>query len=203
MVQKPVYGKLNWRAADALVPSSQHWTPERKVIDQPLTKLPCRAIGARHEVAKLDKSVERSVGVALPIEAAKTLCEKLADKTPNSVPFRFVYCSLKHTERSKKTLIFATDTRKLSNDLERGIAKIASANRNIFEAYTLRPASFGVKDSPPTASASTSKKFAHGLGHGATASITPERVGRAMVKIACDGYAERVIENDVILKLSN
>jgi hypothetical protein len=146
--------------------------------------------------------VDRSVGVDLPIAAARILCEELADKTPNGVKFRFVYCSPKHTEKSKKTLMFATDTRKLANDLERGIAKIAATYKSVFEAYTLRPANLKVPETMPQVSKTPTKKLVPGMGH-ASASIAPESVGKAMVKIACHGWKEKVVENDTILKLSS
>ncbi|KAG8417973.1 hypothetical protein J3458_005421 [Metarhizium acridum] len=161
-----------------------------------------RAIGARQDQAKFDKFIERSVGVDLPIASAKILCEKLADKTPGGVKFRFVYCSPKHTEKSKKTLMFANDKRNLANDLEKGIAEIVNAYRGKFEAYTLRPANFRTPDTPPSTSTPSSKKLVPGLGQSAAASIDPEKVGKAMVMIACDGWKEKVIENETILKLS-
>ncbi|KAK8920690.1 putative nucleoside-diphosphate-sugar epimerase [Metarhizium anisopliae] len=158
------------------------------------------AIGARQEQAKTDKFIERSVGVDLPIASAKILCEKLADKTPGGVKFRFVYCSSKHTEKSKKTLMFANDKRKLANDLEKGIAEIVNSYKDKFEAYTLRPANFRMPDTPPPTLAPSPKKLVPGLGQSAAASIDPEKVGKAMVMIACDGWKEKVIENETILK---
>ncbi|KAK2590326.1 hypothetical protein QQS21_011988 [Conoideocrella luteorostrata] len=162
------------------------------------------AIGVRPEQAKSDKLMHRSIGVDLPIMAANILCEKLADKTPNGAKFRFVYCSPKHTEKSKKTLMFATDTRKLANDLEKGIGDVVHAHKSSFEAYTLRPASFAVSDHPQPAATPTptSKKLVHGLGNSSATFIEPSRVGKAMVMIACDGWKEKVIENESILKLS-
>ncbi|KHN99372.1 NAD(P)-binding domain protein [Metarhizium album ARSEF 1941] len=160
------------------------------------------AIGARQERAKTDKSVERSVGVDIPVSSAKILCEKLADKTPGGVKFRFVYCSPKHTERSKKTLMFANDTRKLANDLEKGIADVVNANNDKFEAYTLRPANFMMPDSPLPALTPSSKKLVPGLGQSVAASIDPARVGKAMAMIARDGWKEKVVENETILEIS-
>lgn len=146
--------------------------------------------------------MERSVGVDLPIATAKILCDNLADKTPEGVKFRFVYCSPKHTEKSKKTFVFASDTRKLANDLEKGIAEVVSRHRSVFEAYTLRPANFKSTDTPLPVSSSAPKKLVSSLGHNVIASIDPERVGRAMVMIACDGWKEKVIENETILRLT-
>ena len=168
-----------------------------------LTRISCyRAIGTRQEQGKPDKLLDRSVGVDLPIASAKLFCEKLANMTPEGVKFRFIYCSPKHTEKSKKTLMFASDTRKLANDLEKGIADIANAHKNVFEVYTLRPANYKMLDSPAPTSTTTSKKLVPGLGHGVTPSIEPSRVGKAMVMIACDGWKEKVVENETILKLS-
>ncbi|OAA46101.1 NAD(P)-binding domain protein [Metarhizium rileyi] len=160
-------------------------------------------IGARQEQVKADKFSERSIGVDLPIASAKILCEKLADKTPEGVKFRFVYCSPKHTEKSKKTLMFASDTRKLANDLEKGISEIVNAYDGIFEAYTLRPANFKLPDASLPTTTTASKKLVPGLGHSAAASIEPSRVGKAMVMIACDGWKEKVVENEAMLKLSS
>lgn len=146
----------------------------------------------------------RSVGVDLPIAAAQVLCDKLANKIPAGVKFRFVYCSSKHTEKSKKTLMFTTDTRKLANDLEKGIANIVTKNKDIFEAYTLRPATFAaINAATQPDAAPASKKLVGGLGHGATTVIEPSRVGRAMAVVASDGWKEKIVENEAIIKLSN
>ena len=91
----------------------------------------------------------------------------------------------------------------MANDLEKGIAEIVDAHKSTFEAYALRPATFASADGPQQRRTSSSRKLVSGLGHGPMASIEPSRVGKAMVKVACDGWKETAIENDVILKLSN
>ncbi|KND89666.1 hypothetical protein TOPH_05659 [Tolypocladium ophioglossoides CBS 100239] len=157
------------------------------------------AIGGRMDQFKNDKDAYRKVGVELPIAAARIFCEQLADKTPGGAKFRFVFCSSKQAEKTKKSLLFIGDARRSVGEAEKGLCEVADAHKTTFETYILRPASFTSPDMPPPPPASASRKLVG--GHHASSTIETSQVGRAMVKVACDGWKDRVVENDALAKM--
>lgn len=148
---------------------------------------------------KNDKEAYRKVGVELPVNAARVFCEQLADKAPEGAKFRFVFCSSRQAEKTKKSLLFIGDPRRSVAEAERGLCDVADAHKDIFETYILRPASFTSPDMPPPPPASASRKLVG--GHHAPATIETSQVGAAMVKVACDGWKDRVVENDALAKM--
>ncbi|PNY26803.1 Uncharacterized protein TCAP_03262 [Tolypocladium capitatum] len=157
------------------------------------------AIGGRMDRFKNDKHAYRKVGVELPIAAAKIFCEQLADKTPEGAEFRFVFCSSRQAEKAKKSLLFIGDPRGSVAEAEKGLAEVADGHKNSFATYILRPASFTSPDMPPPPPTSASRKLVG--GHHCSATVETSQVGRAMVKVACDGWKGRVVENDVLAKM--
>ncbi|KAM4063980.1 NAD(P)H-binding domain-containing protein [Hirsutella rhossiliensis] len=164
------------------------------------------AIGSRAEQLKSEKGLHRKVGVELPITAAKAFCARLANKVPAKGKFRFVFCSRHAAERSRRPLLLMSESRRCVNEVERGLGEVADdAHRDKFEAYILRPASFIASEGQfPEPPASVSKKLVGGL-HGSSSSsstIGTVQVGKAMVHVACNGWRERTIENDVLVKVA-
>ena len=160
-----------------------------------------RTIGGRVSQFKNDKEAYRKVGIELPIASAKAFCKELADKTPDGAKFRFVFCSSKQADKTKKSLLFIGDPRRSVGEAEKGLCEVADAHKSTFETYILRPASFMSVDMPPPPPPpiSTSRKLVG--GHHAAPTIDTGQVGRAMVMVACDGWKDRVIENDALAKM--
>ncbi|PHH92451.1 hypothetical protein CDD83_7304 [Cordyceps sp. RAO-2017] len=148
-------------------------------------------IGSRADQAKHDKEADRRVGVEFPITAARTLCAHVAEKaTPPSdaAPFRFIFCSSKHASRSRKPLLFASDTRRLAAEAEKGLLEVADGSGGRFETYILRPAAFRA-----AASDARNAQAANG-----PPTMRAAQVGRAMVSVACNGRKGRLIENEAL-----
>lgn len=120
------------------------------------------------------------------------MLQHLADKTRSGKKFRFVFCSGKYSEWDpKKPLLFLSDSRRYKGEVEKGLCDLADANKDKFETWILRPSGF----LPPNAP--LPKKLVGNL-YGA---IGTNQVGKTMVKVACEGWKDRIIENDVLLKM--
>lgn len=116
----------------------------------------------------------------------------LADKVPTGKKFRFVFCSGKYSEwNPKRPLLFMADSRRIKGEVEKGLCDLADANADKFETWILRPSGFIEPNAP------LSKRLVGNL-YGA---ITTTQVGKTMVKVACEGWKDRIIENDALLKM--
>lgn len=151
-----------------------------------------RAIGGRVSQFNNDKELCRKVSVELTLAAANATLKYLADKVPDGKKFRFVFCSCKHSEwNPKRPLLFLADSRRIKGEAEKGLCDLADANADRFEAWILRPANY----IEPNAS------FSKRLLSSFYGSITVAQVGKAMARVAREGWKDRILENDVLLKM--
>ncbi|KAH6609844.1 hypothetical protein Trco_003190 [Trichoderma cornu-damae] len=150
------------------------------------------AIGGRLNQFNNDKDLCRKVGVEFTLAAANAMLKYLADKVPDGKKFRFVFCSGKYSEwNQKRLLLFLADSRRIKGEVEKGLCDLADANAGKFETWILRPSGF----IEPNA------RFTRRLVGNLYGAITTPQVGKAMVKVACEGWKDRIIENDVLLKM--
>lgn len=150
-----------------------------------------RAIGGNIEQFHGNKEKCRQANVDFTLAGANAMREKLAAKAPNG-KFRFVFCSGKFAEWDQdKTLLFMSDSRKIKGFVEKSLGDLADAHPDTFEAWMLQPSGFLENDAPAW------KKAIGGL-YGA---IPTSQVGKAMVKVGVEGWKDRIISNDVMLKM--
>ncbi|KAI0131429.1 hypothetical protein F4814DRAFT_405987 [Daldinia grandis] len=139
-----------------------------------------------------DVETARKVSVDYTLAAAKAF-SGLASKLPEgSQKFRFVFCSGKFAEWDQsKNLKMMKDTRLIKGQVEKGLFDIAEANKDTFEVWAVRPG--GIV-----------KKYA-GLINTLTANtsgfIAVDHLARAMLKIALNGHANRIVEANELLKI--
>ncbi|KAF3071064.1 hypothetical protein GL218_00887 [Daldinia childiae] len=144
-----------------------------------------------------DVETARKVSVDYTLAAAKAFTE-LASKLPEvkkkkgSRKFRFVFCSGKFAEWDQnKNLKMMRDTRLIKGQVEKGLFDIAEANKDTFDVWAVRPG--GIV-----------KKYA-GVINALTANtsgfIAVDHLARAMLKIALNGHANRIIEANELLKI--
>lgn len=152
-----------------------------------------RAIGGRLDQTNQDKDYLHRVNVEFPLAAARTFCDHIAAKVPMGKKFNFVYCSNKHAEKNQaKAFLFPSDAKKNRNEAERGICEIADTNPDKFMAWILRPSNFVTPDAPK-------KRRLGGLSSSSGIEVT--QFGKAAVKVACEGWKDRVIDNDALAKM--
>ncbi|UNI20518.1 hypothetical protein JDV02_006597 [Purpureocillium takamizusanense] len=157
------------------------------------------AIGGRVDQLKHDKDLCRHVILDLPLAASRAFSQHLAGKTPEGTRFRFVLCSTKHAEKTKKSLPFVNDPRRYVTEAEKGVCEVAAVNKAQFEAYILRPVSFQVSNMPSSQPNTPTQKL---VGSQSTAAaIESSQVGKAMVAVALDGWKDSVLENHVLVKM--
>lgn len=108
--------------------------------------------------------------------------------------FRFVFLSGKYSEWDPaKTLYFLGDSRRIKGEAEKGLCELADAYDGPaeFKVWALRPSGFIEEGS--------------GLGMKAVgklySAVGTAQLAKALVRVACEGWDERIIENDVVLKL--
>ncbi|KAF4469179.1 hypothetical protein FALBO_3927 [Fusarium albosuccineum] len=152
------------------------------------------AIGARPDQPDIDKASLHHVNVELPLAAAKAMCERIADKTPNGeTSFKFIFCSNKNAERhSSKSLLFLSDPRRPRTETEKGLCELADKHPDTFSAWILRPSAIVTPDTP---------KKKRLVGSRSNNGIEVPQMGRAFVKVACEGWKDRIIDNDALLKM--
>ncbi|KAL7794387.1 hypothetical protein V8C37DRAFT_401410 [Trichoderma ceciliae] len=150
------------------------------------------AIGGKVNQFNNDKELCRKVGVEFTLTAANAMLKYLADKVPDGKKFRFVFCSCKYSEwNQKRPLLFLADSRRIKGEVEKGLCDLADANPDKFETWILRPSAFIEPNAP------FSKRL---VGH-LNGAITTTQVGKTMVKVACEAWKDRIIENDALLKM--
>ncbi|KAK5996827.1 Leucinostatins biosynthesis cluster protein T [Cladobotryum mycophilum] len=150
------------------------------------------AIGGKVNQFNHDKQICRKVSVDYTLAAANAMLQYLADKTPEGRKFRFVFCSGKYAEwNPKRPLLFMADTRRIKGEVEKGLCDLADANKDKLDVWILRPSGFISPDAP------FSKRLVGNL-YGA---ITTTQVGKTMVKVGHEGWKDRIIENEVLLKM--
>lgn len=149
------------------------------------------AIGARPDRLNHDKALLHHVNVELPLTAAKTLSERIAPKTPAGNRFNFVLCS-NRTNSKASSLLSLGDPRKPKSEAEKGLCEIADASPETFSAWILRPSAIVTPDAPKKRRL-VGGRSAHG--------VEVAQMAKAFVKVACEGYKDRIIDNDALLKM--
>ncbi|TVY64711.1 hypothetical protein Focb16_v016010 [Fusarium oxysporum f. sp. cubense] len=149
------------------------------------------AIGARPDRLNHDKALLHHVNVELPLTAAKTLSERIAPKTPAGNRFNFVLCS-NRTNSKAPSLLSLGDPRKPKSEAEKGLCEIADASPETFSAWILRPSAIVTPDAPKKRRL-VGGRSAHG--------VEVTQMAKAFVKVACEGYKDRIIDNDALLKM--
>ncbi|KAM5354286.1 hypothetical protein ACJ41O_000936 [Fusarium nematophilum] len=154
------------------------------------------AIGARPDQLNNDKALLHQVNVDLPLAAAKAMSERLAAKVPRGeTRFKFIYCSNKHASSqssTSKSLLFLGDPRKPRTEAEKGLCEIADASPDAFSTWILRPSSIVTQDAP---------KKRRLVGGRSSGGVEVAQMARAFVKVACEGWKDRIVDNDALLKM--
>ncbi|KAF4994080.1 hypothetical protein FGRMN_5995 [Fusarium graminum] len=148
------------------------------------------AIGARSDQLNHNKASLHHVNVELPLAAAKALSQHIAPKAPAGHRFNFVFCSNKSRSSS---LLSLGDPRKPKSEAEKGLCEIADANPETFSAWILRPSAIVAPDAAP--------KKRRLVGGRSNNGIEVAQIARAFVKVGCEGYKDRIIDNDTLLKM--
>ncbi|XEV02013.1 hypothetical protein FSHL1_007300 [Fusarium sambucinum] len=155
------------------------------------------AIGARpdpsHSHSHKHKAYLHHVNVQLPLYAAKIMSERIAPRTPAGQKFNFVFASNKSRSSS---LLSLGDPRKPKSEAEKALCEIADASPETFSAWILRPSTI-LLASPDAAP----KKRRSLVGGRSIVGVEVSHMAKAFVKVACEGYRERVIDSDAILKM--
>lgn len=121
------------------------------------------------------------------------MSERIAPKTPAGRKFNFVFASNKSRSSS---LLSLGDPRKPKSEAEKGLCEIADASPETFSAWILRPSTI-----LSSSSADTAPKKRRLVGGRSNNGVEVAQMAKAFVKVACEGYRERVIDNDTILKM--
>ncbi|KAF4447749.1 nucleoside-diphosphate-sugar epimerase [Fusarium austroafricanum] len=148
-----------------------------------------RAIGAHPDQHNHNKAYLHHVNVELPLAAAKALNERIAPKTPGGSKFSFVFCS---NRTKSSSLLSLGDPRKPKSEAEKGLCEIADASPETFSAWILRPSAIVTPDTP---------KKRRLVGGRSSNGVDVAQMAKAFVTVACEGYKDRVIDNDALLKM--
>lgn len=141
-----------------------------------------------------DKQALHQVNVDYPLAAAQTFNATLSARTPAGKKFNFIFLSNKHAEKNQaKAFLFPSDAKRNRNEAEKGLCEIADANAAHFTAWILRPGGFVMGDAPR-------KRRLGGLS-GGSSGIEAAQFARAAVRVACEGWKDRVIDNDALVKM--
>ncbi|KAG9258828.1 uncharacterized protein F5Z01DRAFT_5044 [Emericellopsis atlantica] len=147
------------------------------------------AVGGRVDQFGNDAALARKVGVDYTLAAAKAMRNHLVAHLPTDLPlkqpFRFVLCSgmLAEWDQERK-LWFLNDTRKIKGAVEKGLCELADEEGyQDFEVFIARPSYLLAPE------ASLLMKMASPFVFG----IKTQQVGRAMLKMAADGWEDRIV----------
>lgn len=115
----------------------------------------------------------------------------LASKAPEG-KFRFVFCSGQMAEWDQdKKLYFMEDSRKIKGLAEKSLSNLADESPETLEVYYLEPSGFIDEKAGPV-----TKMVAPLYG-----GISEVQVGKALAKVALDGYKTRLVTNSEMQKL--
>lgn len=121
------------------------------------------------------------------------MSDSIAAAAPPGSKFSFVFCSTKSADRHpSKTLLFLSDARRQRGEAEKGLCEIADANPDAFATWILRPSGIATGDAP---------KKRRLVGSRSSAGIEPPQLAKAVIKVACEGWKDRVVDNDALLKM--
>ncbi|KPM33878.1 hypothetical protein AK830_g12694 [Neonectria ditissima] len=165
------------------------------------------AIGGKPDQQDADKDMLHGVSVEFPLAAAKAMSDAIAAKAPapaaasasatTTTKFNFVFCSPKSASPPSKAaaLLFLSDPRRQRGEAEKGLCDLADANPESFAVWILRPAAVG------DAAAAAVPKRRRLVGRSSSAAIDAPQLARAAVKVALEGWKDRVVDNDALLKM--
>jgi hypothetical protein len=132
--------------------------------------------------------------VEFPLAAAKAMSDAIAGKAPSGSKFSFVFCSSKAADRHPAKLLFLGDGKRQKGEAEKGLCDIADANPQSFGAWILRPNGIvGAGEVAP--------KKKRLMGSRSSGGVELAHLGRAFVKVGVEGWKDRIIDNDAILKM--
>ncbi|RSL63073.1 hypothetical protein CEP54_005438 [Fusarium duplospermum] len=152
------------------------------------------AIGGRPDQLNNDKASLHHVNVELPLAAAKAMSERIAARLPPGQKFSFVFCSNKSVDRhSSKPLLFLGDPRKPRTEAEKALCEVADSHSDVFNTWILRPAAIVTGDTAP--------KKRRLVGSRSSNGVDVPQMAKAYVKVACEGWKDRIIDNDALLKM--
>lgn len=138
-----------------------------------------------------DRKRAHDANVVFPKAAATALLEHLPKDSPSG-KIRFVFTSGMYAEQDlDRRLYFLNDSRKLKGEIENFLQETAEANPDRFETWAARPGLIIPRDAP------LSTKMTAWISPG----ITAEHLGKVMVKVGVEGWKDRVLEQDVMLKI--
>ncbi|KAH7163432.1 hypothetical protein B0J13DRAFT_36936 [Dactylonectria estremocensis] len=158
------------------------------------------AIGGRASHDDNDKDALHKITVEFPLAAAKAMSESITATSPK---FNFVFCSTRNADRHpSKTLLFLSDPRRQRGEAEKGLCDMADAHpqQGRFAVWILRPSAVLAPGGPGDGAAP--KKRRHlGVGRSSSAGVEASQLARAVIRVACEGWKDRVIDNDALLKM--
>lgn len=131
-------------------------------------------------------------------EANVTLCKAAADAMLANLPQHsptskicFVLGSGQYTEQDQtKKLYFLQQNRRMKGEIETYLENLAKENPTKFTTYATRPGLIVPKNPP----------FSTRLMNILAGGITAENVGKCMVSVGVNGWKERVLEQDAMMK---
>ncbi|OTA65357.1 hypothetical protein K449DRAFT_463472 [Hypoxylon sp. EC38] len=139
-----------------------------------------------------DVETARKVSVDYTLAAAKAFIDELAPKLPEPQKFRFVFCSGKFAEWDQdKSLLMLADTRKIKGQVEKGLCDLADANKDKFEVWAVRPGGILKKHAG----------IINLLTANTSGFIGVDQLAKAMLKIVVNGYKDRIIETNELLRI--
>ncbi|KAJ4257514.1 hypothetical protein NW762_008638 [Fusarium torreyae] len=150
------------------------------------------AIGARADQLNNDKAALHNVNVELPLAAARAISDRISSSLGPGSKFNFVFCSNKSTTSKSSSLLFLGDPRKPKSEVEKGLCEIADASPETFSAWILRPSTILTPDAP---------KKRRLVGSRSSNGVDVPQIANAFVKVACEGFKDRIVDNDAILKM--
>lgn len=122
------------------------------------------------------------------------MSERIAPKTPAGQKFNFVFASNK-PRSSASSLLSLGDPRKPKTEAEKGLCEIADASPETFSAWILRPSAI------LTSSSDAAPKKRRLVGGRSNNGVEVAQMARAFVKLACEGYRDRIVDTDAISKM--
>lgn len=159
------------------------------------------AIGGRSEQLESDKDMHHKVTVEFPLAAAKAMSERIAAKAPGGNKFNFVFCSSKSPDRHAAKLLFLGDPRRSRGEAEKGLCEVADSNAVCFSAWILRPGGITTTPAAGTGGGDAPKKKRLMGGRSSNAGVELSQLARACVKVACEGWKDRIIDSETLLKM--
>ncbi|KAI5457034.1 hypothetical protein BGZ63DRAFT_82454 [Mariannaea sp. PMI_226] len=164
------------------------------------------AIGGRSDQLETDKDMLHRVTVEFPLAAATAMSEHIAAKAPVGTKFSFVFCSQKTVEdrhhHNPAKLLFlsssssSSDSRRQKGEAEKGLCEIADAHAQVFSAWILRPNA--VVTGGEVTPAPKKKRL---IGSRSSSGVELTQLGKAFVRVTCEGWKDRIIDNDALLKM--